>query len=161
MGFVQIDNDEFDRLTFLAHVGARLIRIEANAIERGHHTTADAIHRLIAEIGKALREGADEAICDPAAIRAQFEADAQAEAMKPENAPLVRWAMTGLFPKASYPTAQSVLDAVAGNGDITPEQLARHERQWSGQEISDREWAAQDPSLREGSTVRVPGVDEL
>lgn len=79
MGFVQIDIDEFDRLTFLAHIGARLNRIEVNAIERGHHTTADAIHRLVSEIGKALRDGAEDAITDPAAIRAQFEADATAE----------------------------------------------------------------------------------
>ena len=28
-------------------------------------------------------------------------------------------------------------------------------------QISDREWSARDPSLREGSTVRVPGVGEL
>lgn len=35
-------------------------------------------------------------------------------------------------------------------------QMARFPR-----EISDREWAAKDPILREGSTVRVPGVGEL
>lgn len=47
---------------------------------------------MLTEIGAHVREGADAALTDPAAIRAQFEADAAAEALKPENAPLVQWA---------------------------------------------------------------------
>jgi hypothetical protein len=109
---VQPDQGEFDRLEFLAWIASRLNRIEAGATARAEFYSANAIGRLLGEVGDHVRLGADAAVTDPAAIRAQFEADAVAEAAKPENSPLVQW-------------------------------------------------AAQDPSLREGSTVRVPGVGEL
>jgi len=41
-----------------------------------------------------------------------------------------------------------------------PPQL-RRAKQNNDPEANDRTWAARDPSLREGSTVRVPGVGEL
>lgn len=47
---------------------------------------------------------------------------------------------------------------VQGKTDL---QVARGLWKTRQQQISGREWAAQDPSLREGSTVRVPGVMEL
>lgn len=54
-----------------------------------------------------------------------------------------------------------VVDAWPARNGPKPQPVGR----WSGatpqREISDREWAARDPSLREGSTVRVPGVGEL
>lgn len=81
MSFVQPDTDEFDRLTFLAWVATCLNRIEAGATARGERYAATAISRLLTELGAHVREGADAAITDPAAIRAQFETDAAAEAL--------------------------------------------------------------------------------
>lgn len=54
-------------------------------------------------------------------------------------------------------TRQEVHDAVAkaaGTEYFSPTLHAQRE-------MSDREWASQDPSLREGCTVHVPGVGDL
>ncbi|TAL65653.1 MAG: hypothetical protein EPN79_10745 [Burkholderiaceae bacterium] len=93
------------------------------------------------------------------------EADKQATIAKHADKGVTHVYFEGEYPTMVMKSASDQPDAPKGKflksasytePVFAPVPASNHEQQ-----ISDREWAAQDPSLREGATVHVPGVGAL